>query len=442
MKRIRLFFTLTVSILMACSSGSNGNGEENTPEVSKIPVEAIHALENDEDLDALLERIGDAPIVLLGEATHGTSEFYTWRARISKKLIEEKDFNIIAVEGDWTDAYPLNNYVKGNSNYSNARQVLKNFDRWPQWMWANEEIEELAEWLRNHNANTSQTEKVGFYGIDVYGIWESLDAIYGFLESHGSSSAPAALEVKACFEPYQKDEHAYARATIGSGANCSDELARLLQEVELLIQEKNISEVSAFNALQNIFVVINAENYFRTAVANYAASWNIRDMHMTCTIDRLLEFYGENAKIIVWEHNTHVGDARATDMANAGMVNVGQLVRENYDPENVYIIGFGTYSGKVLAASSWGNRVQVMNVPNAKRNSWEWLLHNQGPPNKIIFLEHLKDLPFFNKNIGHRAIGVVYDPGAESGNYVPSILPARYDAFIFIDKTTALTPLN
>lgn len=437
MKRFQILVVF-VFLNISCSSGNNGSNK-NESLIKEIPAEAMHALQTEEDLDILLEKIGDAPIVLLGEASHGTSEFYTWRAEISKRLIREKNFNIIAVEADWADAYPVNNYVKGLGTITNAREVLKNFDRWPEWMWNNEEIAGLTEWLRQFNMGKPIENKTGFYGLDVYGIWESLDAVHQYLQQTEPSSAERARAVMECFAPYNQDEQAYARATVNSSASCEAELQALLVKIQEIIA--NNPDEAAFNALQNTLVAVNAETYYRTAARSSASSWNIRDRHMMVVIKNLLAHNGPGSKIIIWEHNTHIGDARATDMADAGMVNVGQLVREEYGEEEVYIVGFGTYKGRVLAATGWANNVQVMNVPNARKNSWEWILHNQGPRDKIIFLDYLRDIEFFRKRIGHRAIGVVYNPQAEAGNYVPSVLPQRYDAFIFIDQTTALKPL-
>lgn len=439
MIEIRPLLHLISLILCFSCSGGKDNGTGN---VSKIPAEAIAPLQSDEDLDRLLTAIGDSRIVLLGEASHGTSEFYEWRSRISQRLITEKGFNIIAVEADWADAYPLNNYVKGNSSYSNATEALEEFNRWPEWMWANEEIRDLMEWLKTSNAGKPAGEKTGFYGLDVYGIWESLDAIYEYLQQTDPAAAEVARNVINCFAPYNRDEHAYMDAVRDPSVSCEDELEELLKTVQGLGGNEVPQNEAAFNALQNTLVVVNAEYYYRTAPQSYPLSWNIRDMHMKGTIDRLLAHKGTDAKIIVWEHNTHVGDARATDMANAGMVNVGQLVREEYGLGEVYIVGFGTYRGKVIAAPSWGAPLRAMNVPQGKRNSWEWILHNHEPADKIVFMDQLKNLEYFQNAIGHRAIGVVYNPGSESGNYVPSILPERYDAFIFIDQTTALNPIR
>lgn len=378
-------------------------------------------------------------MVLLGEASHGTSEFYTWRARISQRLINEKKFNIIAVEGDWADAYPLNNYIRGTSSYATASAALQEFDRWPTWMWANNEMADLAEWLKSYNSDKTDHEQVGFYGLDVYGLWESMELVYEYLVETDPAAAETAREVLACFAPFQ-DGSAYARATVRSSENCADELASLLKAVKSHLATEPPQNEQAFNVLQNTMVAVNGENYYRIAATNSSASWNIRDRHMARTIGRLLDQYEPNSKIIIWEHNTHVGDARATDMKDRGMVNVGQIVREQYGKENVYIVGFGTYSGKVIAARSWGSRMREMNLPKARRNSWEWILHRHEPPNKIILMHPLRQKHRFQQDIGHRAIGVVYNPSSESGNYVPSVLPERYDAFIFIDKNQGLHP--
>ena len=442
-KNYEAVWIFIIVLILGCSEKSfHGitNGEEGGQE-TQIPSEAIYPLNNDEDLDVLIKEIGDKKLVLLGEASHGTSEFYTWRARLSQRLIEEKGFTIIAVEGDWEDALPLNNYIKGMSAATSAEAALENFDRWPTWMWANEEIADLAEWLKDYNSEKTGKEQVGFYGLDVYGIWESLQAVHSYFINHEELSAEVSQAVLDCFASYNGNENAYAIATVDADANCEEVISEMLQALETTIGDPGALAQAEFNALQNAYVVANAETYYRTAARSSATSWNVRDLHMAGTMDRLLEHHGEETKMIVWEHNTHVGDARATDMADAGMVNIGQLARETYGKGNVYIVGFGTYSGEVIAAESWGAKPKKMDVPKAQRNSWEWMLHNEKPDDMIILMETLKAEPQFRRRIGHRAIGVVYDPKRESGNYVPSILPERYDAFIFIDQTTALEPL-
>lgn len=429
---------LLVGTLLSCSGNNYRNMEGQEAE---IPAAAIRALESEEDLDVLLNQIGDARIVLLGESSHGTSEFYTWRAAISKRLIEQKGFDMIAVEADWEDAYAINKFIRGTSQYTTATDALQEFDRWPEWMWANREIADFTEWLRTYNMRSDEAD-AGFYGLDVYGIWESLDAVTRYLDENHPGSLELAHAVRDCFEPYQGDESAYARATLDSSVNCEPVISALYEAIEALISEDNDLSREEFNLLQNAAVVANAETYYRTAVRSNATSWNVRDLHMMGTINRLLEQEGPDSRIIVWEHNTHVGDARATDMADAGMVNVGQLVREEYGEDHVHITGFGTYRGEVLAAPQWGARSRVMRVPRAMKNSWEWILHQHAPADKIILMNQLSQNPYYQQRIGHRAIGVVYDPDQESGNYVPSVLPERYDTFIFIDESDALQPLD
>lgn len=439
MKRIFPIILYLLFLNIACSpkgsKGLKGNFAE-------IPSEAITPLKTSEDLDLLLDEIGEARIVMLGESSHGTSEFYTWRDSITRRLVKEKGFSLIGVEGDWEDASPFNRYIKNSGDYPSAKVALQNFDRWPQWMWANEEIRAMGEWLRENNTISSEQEQVGFYGLDVYGIWESLDAVYEYLEEEAPAAAASAREVRNCFSLYKNDEAAYVRAIRNSPENCSNELAALLETVEHIIKDKPVHDEAAFAALQNAYVAVNAEKYYRESQSSNVLSWNIRDHHMMETINRLLEFHGPDSKIIVWEHNTHVGDARATDMAKSGTVNVGQLAREQYEPGEVYIVGFGTYRGRVIAAPRWGATRQVMSLPGAKKNSWEWILKNTAQEDKIINLGLLKENRLFLQPLGHRAVGVVYDPGAESGNYVPSVLPLRYDAFIFLSNTTALKPLK
>src|SRR5215218_11022046 len=286
-----------------------------------------YPLREPEDLDPLLERIGDARCVLLGEASHGTSEYYAWRARISERLIREKGFSFIAVEGDWPDCYEVNRYVKGYPDSGrNAREVLRTFERWPTWMWANEEVVSLAEMLRGHNEGLPEGRKVGFYGLDVYSLTESMDEIISYLERADPDAVPAARRAYRCFEPYGEDAREYARATAFVPTSCEEEVVSLLSELRGTVARYEDGPETRFAAEQNALVVKNAEAYYRTMVRGGAASWNVRDRHMAETLERLIEHHGPGAKGIVWEHNTHIGDARHTDMARSGMVNVGQLV--------------------------------------------------------------------------------------------------------------------
>jgi erythromycin esterase-like protein len=419
---------------------------EVTPALVDRLREAARPLGNPADLDPLMERIGDAHYVLLGEASHGTSEYYTWRARLSRRLIEEKGFSFIAVEGDWPDCYRVNRYVKGwPDSGTSAREVLDAYERWPTWMWANEEIVELAEWLRGYNNRRLEGEKVGFYGIDVYSLWDSLDAVSSYLERVDPAAAEAARQAYACFEPYWEDEQQYALATTSLvPKSCEDEAVAMLRELcERASTCREEDPEAFFNAEQNALVAKNAELYYRTMVGGGSASWNIRDTHMTDTLDRLMQHHGPDSRCVVWEHNTHIGDARATDMSSEGMVNVGQLVRERHGVEDVVLVGFASHRGSVIAGRHWGAQMERMQAPPARTGSYEDALHAAGEDDKLLIFSEVADLGPLLDPRGHRAIGVVYHPDRERyGNYVPSVLPLRYDALLYLDETHALHPLH
>jgi erythromycin esterase-like protein len=408
--------------------------------------EAALPLQTPKDLYPLIERIGDARIVLLGEASHGTSEYYRWRTVISQWLIQEKGFSFIAVEGDWPDCYRVNQYVKGYADGGkHARDVLHAFSRWPTWMWANWEVVALVEGLTNYNRTQPPAKKVGFYGLDVYSLWESLEAVTHYLEESDGDALAAAREAYRCFQPYHQDVQAYARATHMVPVSCEDEVVDLLTRLQSQSSNALLNDDErAFNAEQNALVARGAERYYRTMIKAGPDSWNIRDNHMVETLERLLQHHGPDAKAIVWEHNTHIGDARATDMAGAGMVNVGQLVREGRAANEVVAVGFGSHRGTVIAAQAWDAPMEVMQVPPARDDSWEDLLHQAvGGDHMLILTDGHQPNEIFRRPRGHRAIGVVYDPAFEYlGNYVPTSLSRRYDAFIYLDETTALHPLH
>ena len=418
---------------------------EGTRQLAQRVARLALPLEAPDDLDPLLERIGEARYVLLGEASHGTSEYYQWRARISQRLIREKGFSFIAVEGDWPDCYRVNRYVKGLPDAGNdAREVLEAFARWPTWMWANEEIVALAEWLRRHNAGLAEHQKVGFFGLDVYSLWDSLYAVLGYLRKTDPSLLPAAHRAIRCFQPYGEDVQQYARATALVPTSCEDEVVALLKELRgKEPQCRAAGREEFFTAEQNALVVKNAEAYYRAMVRGGPESWNLRDRHMTETLERLMRHHGPEAKAIVWEHNTHIGDARYTDMADDGMVNVGQLVRQGHATEGVFLVGFGSHRGSVIAARDWEAPMERMPVPPAREGSWEDVLHRAGAADKLLLLEDVRDDDDFLVERGHRAIGVVDHPEYEHlGNYVPTVLPRRYDAFCYLDATAALHPLH
>lgn len=396
---------------------------------------------NKTGLDTLLQRINTATVVQLGEASHGTHEYYTWRAEISKRLVTEKGFSFIAVEGDWPDCYELNRYVKHyNSPHHSAKAVLQTLERWPTWMWANEEVADFIEWLRQYNQDKLVEQRVGFYGLDVYSLWASMHAVVDYLQTVDPAAARNVSQAYRCFDPYGGDSTAYAYDTAFTPGKCEDEVVAALELLVRKTPDYPDDHEASFNAEQNARVARNAEQYYRTMTRGSAASWNVRDRHMHETLDLLLQ-RRDDTKAIVWAHNTHIGDARATDMAAEGMVNIGQLARESYGPANVVLVGFGSYEGSVIAGKYWDAPMQSMPVPAAKSGSFESLLHNSGGDNLLVMNQ--ADLPqSFWQPLDHRAIGVVYDPKYEKfGNYVPSVIPERYDAFIYLDKTTALDPL-
>lgn len=394
-----------------------------------------------DDLEFIVQAVGDREIVMLGEASHGTSEFYTMRAELTKRLIQEKGFNFIAVEGDWPSCYTLNRYIKHQADApTHVREALKDFNRWPTWMWANEEVMSLAQWLHDFNENMEENKQIGFYGIDVYSLWESMEEIISHLTKTNSPDLAMAQKAFECFEPHGREPQAYGVSSSFLSEGCEEEVVKLLLTLQEKRKEGRYQDELSLNDEVNALVAVNAERYYRAMVRGGPDSWNIRDRHMVEALTRIKDFHGPHAKAIIWEHNTHIGDARATDMAAEGMVNVGQLLREKFGQERVYAVGFGTYQGSVIAADRWGGDIKVMKVPEAISGSWEELVHRAGAHDKMMIFDQNSEI--LQQPLGHRAIGVVYHPHYERGNYVPSIVPSRYDAFVYVDHSRALEPLR
>lgn len=424
----------------------NSNKAINSNEIIAVLNRNSLPLENSEDLNPLLNYIGEAKYVLLGEASHGTHEYYTWRAKITQRLIQEKGFSFVGVEGDWPDCYRLNRFVKGYlDSGKDILSVMNDFKRWPTWMWANWEVAAFIDWLKNYNENLYSNKRVGFYGLDVYSFRESMQSILQYLEKNDPKALSVAKKAMECFEPFAKDEgQSYARASSFVPELCEKEILNMLKEIIKNMPNYNHDAENVLSTEQNAYIARNAEKYYRAMIKRGSASWNIRDEHMVSTIDRLMKFHGKDSKIIIWEHNTHIGDARATNMAAEGMVNVGQLIREQYASDGVVAVGFGSFKGNVVAGREWGDSMRKIKVPEAINGSWEHAFHiaNNGQ-NRLLLMNQVKEEKCLLLPIGHRAIGVVYNPEHERfGNYVPSILPERYDAFIFIDETNALHPIN
>jgi len=422
---------------------TRGRDEANTANVDAA-IQAVneHARPlDDAQLDRLVDRFRDRQVICIGEASHGTSEFYRVRARLTAKLLHECENAFVAVEGDWTDCYEVNRFVRGLSDHEDTLAVLSEFDRWPTWMWANWEVQAFVEWLRGENAGRDRDSQLGFYGMDVYSLFESMEAVVDYLEANYPEAADRARTAYHCFEPYGEDARAYARSTRVVPETCEDEVVSVLAEVRRNRPTYDADHDEAhFNAEQNALVAANAEEYYRAMVRGNVSSWNVRDEHMVETLARLRDHH-DDATAIVWAHNTHVGDARATDMASRGEVNVGQLVREEYGPDDVALIGLGTHRGAVVAGESWGAPMRQMRVPPAREGSYEHVLRRADPTDCLLVSDDVRETALDDVR-GHRAIGVVYHPERELGNYVPTALPERYDAFLFLDQTGALHPFD
>ena len=406
------------------------------------------------DYDSILELVADRPLCLLGEATHGTHEFYRERAAITKRLIEEKGFTGVAVEADWPDAFRVNRYVRGLTEDKNAGEALSGFKRFPTWMWRNTVVVDFIEWLREYNASLpASAPKVGFYGLDLYSLYTSIEAVLGYLAKVDPEAAKRARQRYACFEHYSEDTQAYGYATsFGITESCEREVIDQLLELrrhatDFASRDGRVARDEFFFAEQNARLILNAEKYYRTMFSGRVSSWNLRDQHMAETLDSLLAHLGaqgEPAKVAVWEHNSHLGDARATYMAEYGELNVGQLVRERYDSEAV-LVGFTTYTGTVTAASDWDGPAERKRVRPALPESYEALFHESlGGENFMLTLR--TDSAAANAVRGprlERAIGVVYVPQTErQSHYFEAHLAEQFDAVIHLDTTHALEPLE
>lgn len=423
-------------------------GSRTPPPLFEAIKRRAKALKEPKDLTPLIAELSQSKIVMLGEASHGTHEFYEWRRLISEWLIKKHGFNFIAVEGDWPACWEVNQFVRGKSG-SHSHDVLKAFNRWPTWMWANTETARLADWMRTHNETVLPDAKVGFFGLDVYSLFDSVDAVLKLLKKISPFSAKMARIRYSCLDPFKRDERAYAKSLIEFPEGCANEVSKNLETVlKLRLEQMKNQDESLFNIEQNARVVANAERYYRAMMHADEDSWNIRDRHMTDTLEHLLSHYGKDAKGIVWAHNTHIGDYRATDMMGAGQINIGGLAREKWGHEKVSLVGFGTHRGAVTASTAWDGKTKSMGVPPAIPGSYEAAFHevSQSLKEPIYYIAMRDDLTAkdpLNEVRGHRAIGVVYHPEQERfGNYVPTSLANRYDAFIFIDETTALTALD
>ena len=396
------------------------------------------------DLVPLLERVGDARLVLLGEATHGTSEFYRMRERISRELIVKKGFRFIAIEGDWPDAARVDHYVR-HLEYPPSEWTA--FARFPTWMWRNNEVRDFVNWLREHNAATKHEARVAFHGLDLYSLYVSIRSVLNYLDQVDPEAAKVARQRYGCLTPWQGDPATYGHAALtGSYRTCEPHVVRALKE----LLEKRVAYTEHdgerfFDAVQNARLVTNAERYYRIMYYGSRASWNLRDEHMFTTLKNLLAFYGTGSKAIVWAHNSHVGDSAATEMALRGEHNIGHLCRQEFG-DSAYLVGFGTNSGTVAAASDWDGPMEIKKVQPALPKSYERLCHASGHPRFMLGLRNRAELTSaqgLGKPQLERAIGVVYRPETErASHYFQAILPRQFDEYVWFDDTRAVTPFD
>jgi len=405
--------------------------------------EAFETLE-DADIGPLIERIGDARVVLIGEASHGTSEFYRMRARITRRLIEEKGFTIVAAEADWPDAARIDTYVRHRDVPPSEWTA---FARFPTWMWRNEEVREFVDWLHEYNKSKPYDFRTGFFGLDLYSLYISVSEIIAYLEDRDPDLAMVARYRYGCLSPWEADPAAYGHAALtGAYHSCEPQVTKML--VDLYTKRQELAardEEGFFDAVQNARLVANAERYYRTMYYGSRASWNLRDSHMFDTLQNLMRFLGEKSKAVVWAHNSHIGDASATEMSARGEHNIGQLCRQGFGAE-AYLIGFGTDHGTVAAASQWDGPMEVKQVRPSHPQSYERLFHLTNKAGLILPLGTQRTAEVaqeLSKPRLERAIGVIYRPDTElQSHYFEAELPRQFNEYIWIDRTSAVTPLE
>lgn len=402
------------------------------------------------DLEPLLGRVADARVVLIGEASHGTSEFYRMRARITRELIERHGFDFVAVEADWPDAAEIDAFVR---HHPGGRPRRKPFQRFPTWMWANTDVMDFVHWLRGFNevrrsgGGGKDGPMVAFHGLDLYSMHASMDAVLEYLDGVDPEAAAVARRRYGCLAPWQDDPVLYGRAALsGRFATCEDDVLAILRD----LREERTRYAGAdgdrfFDAMQNARLVADAEKYYRAMYRGSASSWNLRDRHMFATLEALLEHHGPDARGVVWAHNSHLGDASATAMGARGELNVGELARESFGA-GAYLIGFGTHTGTVAAADDWGDPMRVMDVRPSHPASYERLGHDTGIPGFLLPLRAPSDAGLRDELAQRRlerAIGVIYRPDTErQSHYFQASLPHQFDEWIWIDETTAVSPIT
>lgn len=414
-----------------------------------------HPFATDDDYARIVSWVGDASVVLLGEATHGTADFYEARARITRLLIEKLGFSAVAIEGDWPDAYRVNRYVTSVGTPGaivDAADALSGFERFPTWMWRNRTVVEFISWLRARNATVEPARQAGFFGLDLYSLRSSMEAVIAYLEPRDPAAARAARKSYACFDQFGRDNaYHWASARSATDGLCEEAVTRELlalreRRAAFLRHDGPAASDEFFYAEQNARLALNAERYYRTMFTGRAASWNVRDEHMAETLEALLRHLhsrDQPPKVVVWAHNSHLGDARATEMGESGELNLGQLVRERHG-SHARLVGFTTHHGSVVAAADWGEPAERKTVRAALPGSVEALFHETGLDRFF--------LPLRSGSAAHdvlssrrleRAIGVVYRPDTERlSHYFQARLAEQFDAVIHVDETEALEPLE
>jgi erythromycin esterase-like protein len=410
-----------------------------------------------EGFDTLVEELSRSRLVFLGESTHGTEEFYEWRRRISSRLVSEHGFRFIAVEGDWPSCWKVNEWVTGRAK-GGPRQAFSAFHRWPTWMWANASVLKLAEWLHARNARVPSMElRAGFYGLDVYSVFESIDSVLRTLQKIDPALAARARELYGCMKAFKRNEKAFAQSLLELPEGCEKEVTdalRELLELRITLRERNREFGDAggregellhalFNVEQNARVVKDAEQYYRTMIRGDGDSWNVRDRHMMETLERLLGHHGPSAKAIVWAHNQHVGDHRGSSLEEGGQVTLGGLARERWGEDAVSLVGFGTHRGEVVAAQAWGGAAETLELPPARPGSYESIFHQAcvelGRDSLYLPLRDARGGLLGRERKASRSVGVVFYPRHEHfGNYLECSIARRFDAFIHVDRSRAV----
>lgn len=431
--------------MLACERATGPGSTEGPLETSFR--EAAHPVSGGaDDYAPLLGAIGEGRYVLLGESTHGTHEFYRERARISRRLIEDRDFAAVAIEGAWPASSQVDEYVRARGGVATPEAALSGFDQFPEWMWRNAEMRDFARDLRAINDARPAERRVGFYGLDLYSLFESMDAVIRYLDRVDPQAAQRARARYDCFSRYSPSAEAYRRAVAGGAAACTREAADQLQELQIRAAASQAARADEdlFSAEQNARVVRNAEAYYRVAFSGGVSSWNIRDRHMAETLAAVsehLEARGRSGRVVVWAHNTHVGDARATDLALRGELNLGQLVREEHGAD-AFLVGLTTFQGTVVAASQWGAPGQRMTVRPALPESHAALFHRAMPESFLLVLRGAAVAEPLRAARLQRAIGVIYLPQSErSSHYIEARLADQFDAVLHFDQTRAVDPL-